>query len=146
MSCRPPTRRQTSRPAASGSRAARAPDGGPARVHGPRGLRALLEALPLTPNGKLDRKALPAPDDEAFARQAYEPPQGELEQALAAIWSELLGIERVGRHDNFFELGGHSLLAVQLFERLRRLGLNTEVRRLFATPRLADLANEPGQP
>ncbi|WP_033058582.1 non-ribosomal peptide synthetase, partial [Sinorhizobium arboris] len=68
-----------------------------------------LDVLPLTPNGKLDRKALPVPDDEAYARRAYEAPQGEIETLLAGIWEELLGIERVGRHDNFFELGGHSL-------------------------------------
>ncbi|EQB97863.1 hypothetical protein B738_28397, partial [Photorhabdus temperata subsp. temperata M1021] len=68
-----------------------------------------LEAFPLTPNGKLDRRALPAPDEAAFARQAYEAPQGETEAALAAIWRELLGIEHISRHDNFFALGGHSL-------------------------------------
>nr|WP_318246611.1 phosphopantetheine-binding protein [Rhizobium sp. T1473] len=73
-----------------------------------------LDGLPLTPNGKLDRQALPAPDDDAYARTAYEAPQGEVETLLAGIWQELLGLERVGRHDHFFELGGHSLLAVQL--------------------------------
>ncbi|MFD1029829.1 phosphopantetheine-binding protein, partial [Paraburkholderia sabiae] len=73
-----------------------------------------LAALPLTVNGKLDRKALPAPDDEAYAHRAYEAPQGEVEITLAQIWAELLGVERVGRHDHFFALGGHSLLAVQL--------------------------------
>ena len=73
-----------------------------------------LQTMPLTPNGKLDRKALPDPGEAAYARQSYEPPQGEVEQALAAIWAELLGVERVGRHDNFFELGGHSLLAVRM--------------------------------
>ncbi|WP_271595981.1 MULTISPECIES: non-ribosomal peptide synthetase [unclassified Bradyrhizobium] len=99
-----------------------------------------LAALPLTVNGKLDRKALPAPDDEAYAHSAYEPPQGEIEGALAQIWAELLGVERVGRHDHFFELGGHSLLAVQLLERLRRRSLGVEVRTLFAKPVLADLA------
>ncbi|UFS85011.1 non-ribosomal peptide synthase/polyketide synthase (plasmid) [Rhizobium sp. T136] len=99
-----------------------------------------LEALPLTANGKLDRKALPAPDDDAYARRAYEAPQGEIETLLAGIWAELLGVERVGRHDNFFELGGHSLLAVQLMERLRRLSLGVEVRTLFAQPVLCDLA------
>ncbi|MES0070628.1 phosphopantetheine-binding protein, partial [Mesorhizobium sp. M0074] len=99
-----------------------------------------LAALPLTPNGKLDRQALPAPDDDAYARTAYEAPQGEVETALAGIWAELLGVERVGRHDNFFELGGHSLLAVQLMERLRRLSLGVEVRTLFARPVLCDLA------
>ncbi|WP_246763576.1 condensation domain-containing protein [Rhizobium sp. 007] len=63
-----------------------------------------------------------------------------METALAGIWAELLGLERVGRHDHFFELGGHSLLAVQLMERLRRLSLGVEVRTLFARPVLADLA------
>ncbi|WP_420493463.1 amino acid adenylation domain-containing protein [Rhizobium leguminosarum] len=99
-----------------------------------------LDGLPLTPNGKLDRQALPAPDDDAYARAAYEAPQGEVETALAGIWQELLGVERVGRNDNFFELGGHSLLAVQLMERLRLLSLGVEVRTLFARPVLADLA------
>ncbi len=73
-----------------------------------------LDAFPLTPNGKLDRRALPAPDENAFAREAYEAPRGEVETAVAAIWSELLGAERVGRHDSFFALGGHSLLAMRL--------------------------------
>ncbi|MCP3468526.1 phosphopantetheine-binding protein (plasmid) [Bradyrhizobium sp. CCGUVB23] len=75
-----------------------------------------VAALPLTPNGKLDRQALPAPEDEAYARRSYEPPQGEIETALATLWAELLGLERVGRHDHFFELGGQSLLAVRLLE------------------------------
>src|SRR5439155_23842837 len=90
-----------------------------------------LDALPLTPNGKLDRRALPAPDRDAFAHQAYEAPQSELEIALASIWSELLGVERISRHDSFFDLGGHSLLAVPMIERLRRLGLSVSVRALF---------------
>ncbi|KGT96203.1 non-ribosomal peptide synthetase, partial [Dickeya fangzhongdai] len=70
-----------------------------------------LDRIPLTQNGKVDRRALPAPDDSAFVRTDYEAPQGEAEQALAAIWQDLLGIARVGRQDHFFELGGHSLLA-----------------------------------
>ncbi|WP_340622360.1 phosphopantetheine-binding protein [Xenorhabdus siamensis] len=82
-----------------------------------------LDAFPLTPNGKLDRRALPAPDEEAFARQVYEAPQGETETTLAAIWRELLGIEQISRHDSFFALGGHSLLAVRMIERLRQQGL-----------------------
>ena len=65
---------------------------------------------------------------------------GATEEMLAAIWSEVLGVERVGRHDNFFELGGHSLLAVTLIERMRRQGLQVDVRALFATPTLAGLA------
>ncbi|WP_350307801.1 AMP-binding enzyme, partial [Photorhabdus viridis] len=65
-----------------------------------------LEALPLTPNGKLDRRALPAPDNAAYAQQVYVAPQGETEIALAAIWREILGIEQISRYDNFFALGG----------------------------------------
>ncbi|HEX9935660.1 MAG TPA: amino acid adenylation domain-containing protein, partial [Longimicrobium sp.] len=99
-----------------------------------------LERLPLTPNGKLDRKALPAPEGDAYARRGYEAPLGEVEAALAEIWGEVLGLERVGRRDHFFELGGHSLLAVRLIERMRRVGLYMDVRALFTTPVLAELA------
>ena len=101
-----------------------------------------LQALPLTPNGKLDRKALPAPEGDAYATRAYEAPQGEVETTLAALWSDsLLKVEHVGRHDNFFALGGHSLLAVQMVSRLRQT-LNVEVplSDLFARPVLADMA------
>ncbi|HEX8431133.1 MAG TPA: amino acid adenylation domain-containing protein, partial [Longimicrobium sp.] len=73
-----------------------------------------VDRLPLTPNGKLDTRALPAPEGGAYAARPYEAPNGETETLLAAIWAELLGVERVGRLDNFFELGGHSLLAVTL--------------------------------
>ena len=99
-----------------------------------------LDALPLTANGKLDRKALPAPEGDAYARRSYEAPLGEIEAALAEIWAEVLGVERVGRWDHFFELGGHSLLAVKLIGRMRRVGLYVEVRALFTTPVLAELA------
>ncbi|MEX4005541.1 phosphopantetheine-binding protein, partial [Paraburkholderia sp. EG285A] len=100
-----------------------------------------IAALPLTPNGKLDRQALPAPEDEAYARRSYEPPQGEVETALAQIWAELLGVERVGRHDHFFELGGHSLLAVQMSSRLSQaVGGDLPLSTLFARPVLTDLA------
>ncbi|WP_186020665.1 phosphopantetheine-binding protein, partial [Burkholderia gladioli] len=99
-----------------------------------------LDALPLSPNGKLDRRALPAPDSSALARQAYEAPQGEIECVLAEIWAELLGVERVGRHDSFFALGGHSLLAVRLTEQLRQRGLGLAVRDLFQTSDLSALA------
>ncbi|WP_045771402.1 phosphopantetheine-binding protein, partial [Xanthomonas albilineans] len=92
-----------------------------------------LDRLPLTPNGKLDRKALPAPNDAAYAVRAYEAPQGAIEQAIAAIWSDLLGLETIGRHDNFFALGGHSLLAVRVASRLRQeLGAEIGVAELFA--------------
>ncbi|WP_126211571.1 amino acid adenylation domain-containing protein, partial [Pseudomonas aeruginosa] len=65
----------------------------------------LLERMPLTVNGKLDRQALPQPD-ASLSQQAYRAPGSELEQRIAAIWSEILGVERVGLDDNFFELGG----------------------------------------
>lgn len=100
-----------------------------------------LEEMPLTPNGKLDRKALPAPEGKGHAQRMYEAPRGEIEEKLAILWQELLGVEHVGRHDNFFELGGHSLLAVQLVEQLHRLDLQVEVRALFTTPVLSELAS-----
>ncbi|OSN00424.1 non-ribosomal peptide synthetase [Lonsdalea populi] len=101
----------------------------------------VLENVPLTPNGKVDRKALPAPDESAYAQQPYEAPQGETETALAAIWQSLLGVPKVSRHDNFFALGGHSLLAMQLVSRVqealrRALPLET----LFAHPTIGALA------
>ncbi|AJW56538.1 non-ribosomal peptide synthetase [Burkholderia pseudomallei] len=99
-----------------------------------------LDAWPLTPNGKLDRRALPAPADDAYARAEYEAPRGAREEALAAIWRELLHVERVSRHDNFFELGGHSLLAIGVIERMRREGLHTDVRSIFNAQTLSDLA------
>ncbi|HAT3516543.1 TPA: amino acid adenylation domain-containing protein [Serratia marcescens] len=99
-----------------------------------------LDTLPLTPNGKLDRRALPEPQEDAYVREVYAEPEGELETLLAGIWRELLGLERVGRHDNFFELGGHSLLAVKLMAQLRRVGLSAGVQTLFTAPTLSTLA------
>jgi amino acid adenylation domain-containing protein len=100
-----------------------------------------LDRLPLTANGKLDRQALPAPEATALSAREYEAPQGEIEQALAALWAELLRVERVGRHDRFFELGGHSLLAVQLVSQIRAtLGVELPLRELFAGSSLSALA------
>ncbi|HVG45647.1 MAG TPA: amino acid adenylation domain-containing protein, partial [Longimicrobium sp.] len=100
-----------------------------------------LDALPLTPNGKVDRKALPAPEGDAYARRGYEAPVGETEAALAEVWSELLGVERVGRWDHFFELGGHSLLAVRVISRVRQvLGAEVGIGDLFERPVLEDFA------
>jgi amino acid adenylation domain-containing protein len=104
----------------------------------------MLENLPLTANGKLDRRALPAPERSAYGSRDYEAPRGEIEEILAGIWQALLHVERVGRYDNFFELGGHSLLIVQMLERLRRVGLTAEVRRVFDSPTLAHLASAMG--
>ncbi|HET7463283.1 MAG TPA: amino acid adenylation domain-containing protein, partial [Longimicrobium sp.] len=100
-----------------------------------------MEALPLTPNGKVDRAALPAPDGGAYAGRGYEAPAGETEQALAEIWSELLGVEKVGRHDDFFRLGGHSLLATRLIVRVRQtMEVELALREVFQTPVLSALA------
>jgi amino acid adenylation domain-containing protein len=102
-----------------------------------------LEELPLTPNGKLDRKHLPAPDGNALALSGYEEPQGEIETTLAAIWREVLEVEKVGRHDDFFALGGHSLLAVAMITRLREsLGLEVELGDIFEQPCLSDFAGK----
>jgi amino acid adenylation domain-containing protein len=74
-----------------------------------------LSALPLTPNGKLDRKALPSPLSSTAedVEAAADPPQGETERLIAAVWGEVLGDPEISRTDNFFELGGHSLLAMK---------------------------------
>ncbi|HEU4884413.1 MAG TPA: amino acid adenylation domain-containing protein, partial [Longimicrobium sp.] len=101
-----------------------------------------LDRMPLTPNGKLDRGALPAPDGDAFARRGYEAPVGQVEQALAEIWADVLGVERVGRWDDFFELGGHSLLAVRVISRVRQAGVEAALGELFARPVLADFARD----
>ncbi|WP_201524286.1 non-ribosomal peptide synthetase [Halomonas sp. 59] len=102
------------------------------------GVLVLLEALPLNANGKVDRKALPEPDLASGSQ--YESPQGEVEEALAEIWSEILGVEQVGRHDNFFELGGHSILALKVLEQMRHRGLTAQVRTLFQHPELTAFA------
>ncbi|HEX6910409.1 MAG TPA: amino acid adenylation domain-containing protein, partial [Longimicrobium sp.] len=100
-----------------------------------------LDALPVTPNGKVDRKALPAPEGDAFATRGYEAPAGETEQALAEIWSDVLGVERVGRRDHFFALGGHSLLVARVVSRVRQvLGAQVEFGAVFEHPVLRDLA------
>ncbi|MEA2694434.1 MAG: hypothetical protein QOJ16_3821, partial [Acidobacteriota bacterium] len=99
----------------------------------------VLPALPLTPNGKLDRRALPAPEWESEG--AYVPPETPFEEVLAAIWAELLGLERVGARDDFFALGGHSFLATQVVSRLRQaFGVEVAVRALFERPTVRQLA------
>ncbi|RTQ90553.1 MULTISPECIES: non-ribosomal peptide synthetase [Stenotrophomonas] len=101
-----------------------------------------VEQWPLTANGKLDRMALPIPEADALAKQDHEAPVGEIEQAIAAIWQDVLGAALVGRHDNFFDLGGHSLLAVQLCARISdAFAIEFSVRTLFERPVLAALAD-----
>ncbi|WP_157636012.1 non-ribosomal peptide synthetase [Burkholderia ubonensis] len=99
-----------------------------------------LDALPVTPNGKFDRKALPAPDADAFARHAYEAPADETERTLAALWRDVLEVDRIGRRDSFFELGGHSLLAIRVVAQAAAYGATLSLNDLFRFPVLADLA------
>ncbi|MET7309338.1 amino acid adenylation domain-containing protein [Streptomyces sp. NPDC005571] len=98
-----------------------------------------LEALPLTPNGKVDRKSLPAPDGQRLAMgDEYAAPRNELEQAAADIWTQVLGMDKVGIHDDFFRLGGDSIVAIQLLGRLRRrFGVHLPVEELLARPTVA---------
>jgi acyl carrier protein len=102
----------------------------------------VLKELPLTPNGKVDRKALPMPDRKRpELDRTFVPPRSPVEQTVAGIWDEVLGLERVGVHDNFFELGGHSLLATQVVSRLREaLQVELPLYYLFETPTIAGLA------
>ncbi|HEY0022707.1 MAG TPA: amino acid adenylation domain-containing protein [Longimicrobium sp.] len=100
-----------------------------------------MQEYPRTPSGKTDRAALPAPGSDAYATRGYEAPAGETEEALAEIWADLLGVERVGRHDDFFQLGGHSLLATRLVFRIRReMDVEISVSDVFETPGLSLLA------
>jgi amino acid adenylation domain-containing protein len=111
----------------------------------------ILERMPLAPNGKVDRRGLPAPDRcRAELEQARVPPRNEIETRLAAIWAEVLGLDRVGVHDNFFDLGGHSLLAVKLFNRIEKtFGQTLPLASLFqgaTVERMAVLLDERARP
>ena len=101
-----------------------------------------LGHLPLTPNGKVDRRELERiPLPGAGSEAGFVVPRDEVEARVAAIWRELLGVERVGAHDNFFALGGHSLLAARLMAAVRdAYGVEVPLRALFEKPTLAELA------
>ncbi|MDP2626382.1 MAG: amino acid adenylation domain-containing protein, partial [Candidatus Rokubacteria bacterium] len=104
----------------------------------------VLDALPLTPNGKVDRRALPRPNQaDVGSSLEFVAPRTPVEEALAAIWADVVGLERVGAHDSFFELGGHSLLGTRVMARLRAtFGVELPIRRLFEFPTVAGLASE----
>ena len=102
-----------------------------------------LDKLPLTSSGKVDRKALPAPESTAGLNAAEAPPtppRNPIEELLAGIWQDLLGLENVGVESHFFDLGGHSLLAMRLVSRVREvLGVELPLRRVFEAPDLGRL-------
>ncbi len=101
----------------------------------------LMESLPLTPNEKVDHQALPEPTAGIDNRREFVAPANDIERTLAAIWIQLLGVERPGTSDNFFELGGHSLLAVRLISRIREVfQLELTIGEVFMHPAIASLA------
>ncbi|XRQ13790.1 amino acid adenylation domain-containing protein [Actinomadura welshii] len=101
----------------------------------------VLEEMPLTPNGKVDVKALPKPELTITPATEYRAPSGETEEAVAAVFADLLGVGRVGADDDFFALGGNSLIAMRVVSRVRRvLDVELPVRSLFEAPTVAGLA------
>lgn len=105
---------------------------------------AVLDALPLTPNGKIDRRALSGgfrQQNRLALQAAYVAPRTPEEETLAAIWGDVLKVERVGVHDNFFELGGDSILSIQIIARANQAGLALTPRQLFEHPTVAGLAS-----
>jgi aryl carrier-like protein len=100
----------------------------------------VLPSLPLTTSGKVDRQALPAPDGEAYARAVYEAPETAMEKALAQIWKENLGLERVGTADNYFSIGGDSIRSLALVAAAKRRGLRFFVKDLFTHRTIKALA------
>jgi acyl-coenzyme A synthetase/AMP-(fatty) acid ligase/acyl carrier protein len=102
----------------------------------------LLDRLPLNQNGKVDKKALPAPGAPGGSARDRVPPRGPVEEAVAAVWKEVLGLESVSVHDNFFDLGGHSMLAARLLGRLHdAFAVDVPLRSLFQQPTVAGLAD-----
>ncbi|KAF9995649.1 hypothetical protein BGZ80_003847, partial [Entomortierella chlamydospora] len=89
----------------------------------------------------IDRRALPKPDSESFVTKEYAAPEGEIELALAGIWSDLLKIDQIGRHDNFFAIGGHSLMAMRMISSVQsKLGFSLKLKMLFTSPTIAEMA------
>lgn len=101
-----------------------------------------LDALPLhSTTGKVDRNALPDPEQFSLDTGAtYEAPRNAPEQLLAEIWQSVLGRQQVGIHDNYFDAGGDSIKAIQLLSRLKQRGWTLEIRDVFLSPTIAELA------
>jgi len=99
----------------------------------------IMEGIPLTPNAKVDKKALLAIGSESHSSTEYVAPQNETQETLAAIFSNILNLDKVGIHDNFFELGGNSILTVQLVSLVKEEGLYMEVKDIFQAQTIADL-------
>ncbi|MGF1980312.1 MAG: amino acid adenylation domain-containing protein [Nostoc sp. CmiSLP01] len=107
------------------------------------GAFVILEALPLTPNGKVDRKALPAPELTQLSSSNHVPPTTPIENLLAGIWAEILGLNKISIHENFFALGGHSLIATRVISQIRQVfHIELPLRCLFEKPTIAGLAKE----
>src|SRR6185503_8580761 len=101
----------------------------------------MLEQVPLTLNGKIDRKALPSPEQaRSESSESYVAAGTDAQRILAAIWQEVLGIDRVGIHDNFFQLGGDSILSIQIVAKARPAGLHLTPKHLFQYQTIAELA------
>jgi acyl carrier protein len=106
-------------------------------------LWVVLDKLPLTPNGKIDKKALPVPNMALLSKHIYVAPRNGVEEKLANMWQEILGIDQIGVHDDFFALGGHSLLAMRLIAMVHsEFNIKINIKHLFASPTIESAAKE----
>ncbi|MDY6802251.1 MAG: amino acid adenylation domain-containing protein [Cyanobacteriota bacterium] len=104
------------------------------------GAFVVMEAFPLTPNGKVNRAGLPAPEELRDETVGYVAPRTPTEKTLAAIWSEILRVDRVGINDNFFALGGDSIMSISIIAKAERAGLQLTPKQLFQHQTIAELA------
>ncbi|NSB66306.1 non-ribosomal peptide synthetase [Clostridium saccharobutylicum] len=98
--------------------------------------------MPITSNGKIDRKALPMTDGRLNTGTNYEEPTNQIEEKLAGIWNEILGISKIGINDNFFDLGGDSIKAIQIVSRMNAINLKIEIKDLLKNPTIKDLSKK----